>query len=151
VGLFVVGFRPLRRMIGMGVVEADDIFSALAAFALDAHQFLGIDVVAIVSGIGARVAAAGSARDDAAAVLFEATKENAAAFVRISLFAVAAKGVVVIGVDLQHRERHFTTESQRHRERKRKKLAAYPQLFANDLIKFFSVPLCLRGGLALVS
>ena len=103
-GLFVVGFRPLRRVIGMGVVEADDVFSALAAFALNAHQFLGIDVVAIVSRVGARVAAAGRARDDAAAILFEATKENAAAFVRISLFAVAAKGVVVCAGEFQHVE-----------------------------------------------
>ena len=55
----VVGLRPLGGMIGVGVIEADDVFAALASFPLDANQFLGIDVVAIVGGVGAGVAAAG--------------------------------------------------------------------------------------------
>ena len=48
-----VGFRQVRRrppggMVRMRMIEADDIFSALAAFALDGDQFLRIDVVAVV-------------------------------------------------------------------------------------------------------
>ena len=49
----------------MGMVEADDVFAALAAFTLDADKFLGIDVVAVVGGVGAGVAGAGDGGDDA--------------------------------------------------------------------------------------
>ncbi len=38
-----VGGRPLRGMVGMGVIEADDVLAALAAFALNADEFPGID------------------------------------------------------------------------------------------------------------
>ena len=47
-GFGQVGLRPLGRMVGVRVIEADDVFAALAAFALNADQFLGIDVVAVV-------------------------------------------------------------------------------------------------------
>jgi hypothetical protein len=36
-GLSEVGSGPLRRMVGMGMVETDNIFAALAAFALNAN------------------------------------------------------------------------------------------------------------------
>lgn len=35
VGFCEVGFRPLRRVIGVGMVETDDIFSAIAPLALN--------------------------------------------------------------------------------------------------------------------
>ena len=35
VGFCEVGFRPLRWVIGVGMVETDDIFSAIAALALN--------------------------------------------------------------------------------------------------------------------
>ena len=65
-GLGEIGGGPARGMVRVGVVEADDVFAALAAFTLDADEFLGIDVVAVVGGIGAGVAAAGGRGDDAA-------------------------------------------------------------------------------------
>src|ERR1700676_2946780 len=34
-----IRYRPLRGMIGMGVIEANDVFAALASFALNADQF----------------------------------------------------------------------------------------------------------------
>ena len=74
VGLGQVGRRPLGGMVRMGMVEADDVFAALAAFTLDAHQFLGIDVVAVVGGVGAGVAAAGGRGDDAGSVVIDAAE-----------------------------------------------------------------------------
>src|ERR1700751_4233351 len=56
VRLFVIGLRPLGGVIGVRVVEAYDVLSALASFSLDADQFLGIDVVAIVRRISPGVA-----------------------------------------------------------------------------------------------
>ena len=35
-------------MVGMGVVEADNVLAALAPLALDSDQFLGVNVVAVV-------------------------------------------------------------------------------------------------------
>lgn len=111
VGLFVIGFRPLGGMIGMGMVETDDVFSAVAAFALDADQFFRIDVVAVVSGIGAGVAATCSAGDGAGAVVFEAAEENSTAFVGIGLFAMAADSFVVGFFELQHFRSGFKARS----------------------------------------
>src|SRR5579871_1892171 len=37
VGFREIGWRPLRGMIGVRVVEADDVFVAVARLALDAH------------------------------------------------------------------------------------------------------------------
>ncbi len=45
-------------MIGVRVVEAYDVQAALAGLALDADQLRGIDVVAVVGGVGAGVAGA---------------------------------------------------------------------------------------------
>src|ERR1019366_1874092 len=54
-----VGLRPPGGVVGMGVVEADDVLASLAAFALDPHQFLWVDVVAVMGGVGTGIAAAG--------------------------------------------------------------------------------------------
>jgi hypothetical protein len=47
----------MGRMVRMGMIEADDILAALAALALNANQFPGIDVVAVLRRIGSRVSA----------------------------------------------------------------------------------------------
>jgi len=90
VGLGEVGRGPLGGMVGMGMIEADDVLAAATAFTLDSHQFLGIDVVAVVRRIGSGVAAARSRGHDAGAVVVEAPKENATAFMRVGFFSVAA-------------------------------------------------------------
>ena len=82
-------------MVGVRVIEADDVVSALAPFTLDADEFLGIDVVAVVSGIGAGVSSTDSRCHDAVAIVIEAAEQYSAAFVRISFFAVAAETSVV--------------------------------------------------------
>jgi len=46
-------------MVRVRVVEADDVFSALASLALDADEFFRIDVVAVVRRVVASVAGAG--------------------------------------------------------------------------------------------
>src|ERR1700691_3518343 len=92
VGLGEIGLRPARGMVGMRVVEADDVFTALAAFALNAHQFPGIDVVAVLGRVSAGVAATSSRGHDARAVVIRAAEQDTAAFVRVGLFAVAAEG-----------------------------------------------------------
>src|SRR5271167_3431512 len=43
-----ISLRPARRMVGMRVVKPDNVFAALAAFALDANQFPGINVIAVL-------------------------------------------------------------------------------------------------------
>src|SRR5438477_3777367 len=101
VRLLEVGLRPLRRMIGMGVIEADDVLVSLARLALDANELLGIDVIAVMGRIRAGVAAAGDRRDRANVAIHLAEK-HAAAFMRISFLAVAADFRVVLGADLQH-------------------------------------------------
>src|SRR5579872_1479079 len=72
VGLGEVGRRPLGGMVGVGMIEADDVLAAAAAFTLDSHQFLGIDIVAVVRGICTGVAAARSRGHHASAVVVEA-------------------------------------------------------------------------------
>ena len=57
-GFVEIGLRPTRRMIGMGVVEAHDVQTTFSSLALNADQFLGRDVIAVMGGIGARVACA---------------------------------------------------------------------------------------------
>src|ERR1035438_2400266 len=76
-----IGGRPLGGMIGMGVVEADDIFSALAAFALNADQLFRIDLVAVVGRIVAHVSAAGGTIHGLCAVIFKASEQYATALV----------------------------------------------------------------------
>jgi hypothetical protein len=56
--LFMVGFGPLRGMIGMRMIKPDDVFPPLAPFALNSDQFPRIDVIPVVSRVGSGVAAA---------------------------------------------------------------------------------------------
>src|ERR1700691_4036408 len=77
-------------MVGMRVVKADDVEAALPCLALNADQFLGRDVIAVVGGIGARVARAygGLHLIDAIECVAE---QHAAALMGIGLFAVLAQ------------------------------------------------------------
>src|SRR5579864_4892913 len=95
-----IGLRPLRRMIGMGVIEADDVLVSLARLPLDANELLGIDVIAVLGGIGAGVAAA-SGRRDRANVAIHLSEEDPATFMRVSFLPVTADFRVVLGADLQ--------------------------------------------------
>src|SRR5271165_3239318 len=103
-------------MVGMGVVEADNVFTALAAFTLDAHQFAWIDVVAVLRRVGASVAAARGGSYDAGAVVVHAAEQHATALVRIGFFAVSAEGFVVLWVEFQHEKRlhHRVTETEKY-------------------------------------
>ena len=83
------------------MVEADDVFAPLAAFALNANQFARIDMVAVLRRIRARVGAA-SDGNDSAAVPIHFAKQYTATLVRIGLLAVLAKSFVIGAFDLQH-------------------------------------------------
>lgn len=85
-----ISLRPPGGMIRVRMVKADNIFSAATAFALNAHELPRVDVIAIVGGIRARVAAAGCRGDEACSIFLEAAEQNATALVRICLFAVSA-------------------------------------------------------------
>ena len=99
VRLLEIGLRPLRRMIGMGVIEADDVLVSLARLALDANELLGIDVIAVLGRIGAGVAAAGGRRDRAN-VAIHLSEEDPATFMRVSFLPVTADFRVVLWADL---------------------------------------------------
>src|SRR5260370_14022132 len=81
----------------MGVVEADDVLAAFAAFALNADQLFGFDVVAVLRGVGASVAGACDGSDDPRAVIYfiRASKQQTSALVGITLFALLAGSVLV--------------------------------------------------------
>ena len=98
-----VGCRPLRGVVRMGVIKADNILATLAAFALNANQFPRIDVVAVVGRVLARVAAARDARNGLRAVVVEPPQQHAAALMGIGFFSVLTKGGVVGLRELEHR------------------------------------------------
>src|SRR6267378_873129 len=105
VGFREVGGRPLRGMVGMGVIETDDVLAALAAFALNADEFPGIDLVAVVWRVRARVAAARDARNSLHVVVIEVPKQHAATLVGIGFLSVLTKGEVVRLRELEHGSR----------------------------------------------
>src|SRR5271166_7192950 len=89
-------------MIRVGMVKANNVLAALAPFALDAHQFAGIDVVTVLRRIGPSVAAARRRGHSSRAIIVRLPEQYSAALVRIGLFAVTAKGFVILVCDLQH-------------------------------------------------
>src|SRR5437867_705672 len=99
-------------MVGMGVVETDDVLTALTPSTLNADQFLGIDVVAVVGGIGAGIAGAGDGSNRADAIFIQLPEQHAAAFVGIGLLAVLPESFVLLAPDIQHGE---LSSPQRHR------------------------------------
>ena len=94
-----VGLRPASRVVGMRVVEADNVLSTLAAFALDFNELFGVDVVAVVGRVGARIAGTGDGGDESRVVVDLADKDSAA-FVGVGFFSVLAEGVVELAADL---------------------------------------------------
>lgn len=134
--LSMIGLRPPRRMVRMGVVKTDDVFTAAAPLALNADQIFGIDVVTIVRRISPRILNASGRSHNTCTIVFHAPKQNTAALVRVRLFAVAADGFVIFpfkfqhGENLNHRGHEVNTEL--HREFTQKSW-------------IFSVTLCLRS------
>jgi len=86
------------------MVEADYIFSPLAAFALDTDEFLGVDVVAIVRRIVASVAGARDAGYGFGTVVRESAEKHAAALVRVGFFAVPTERSVDVAGNSEHRK-----------------------------------------------
>src|ERR1035441_3929407 len=112
-----IGDRPLRGVVGVGVIEADDILAALAALALNADEFPGIDVVAVVGRVRARVAAAGGARDGLRAVIVEPPEQHTTALAGIGFLAVLTKKDIGGLREAEHQKEYFTTEAQSHGEK----------------------------------
>ena len=86
----------------MGVIETDIVFVPLAAFTLNPYEFLGVDVVPVMSGVGARVAATSSRGHNAGAIVLDAAEQDAAALVGMGFFAMPAEGVKVEAGKFQH-------------------------------------------------
>src|SRR5438046_9203985 len=53
VSFFEICLRPLRGMIGLRMVESDDIFGTLSSLSLDPNQLLWIYVITSLRRIGA--------------------------------------------------------------------------------------------------
>src|SRR5580700_4189731 len=92
-------------MIGVRVIKPDDIQILLAAFALDADEFPGIDVIAVVGRVRARIAAARNAYDGFRAIVVKAPEQHATALIGIGFFSMLPKGKVVGLSDFEHRLR----------------------------------------------
>src|SRR2546421_3133888 len=88
------------------MIKTDNIFSALAAFALDPNQFPRIDIISIVSRVGAGVAAPRGRGHDLRSIVLETTQQNATAFVWIGFFSVRADRVIVFTGEFQRA--HFS-------------------------------------------
>src|ERR1700679_1673161 len=108
VGFGEVGLGPLRGMVGVRVVKADDVQAEATRLALNFDQLLRGDVVAVVRGVGAGVASADDLLDvirgrGAIALAGDVLAEqHAAALVRVGLFAVSAQCFVIGILDAKH-------------------------------------------------
>src|SRR6266478_204158 len=91
-------------MVRMGVVEADNVLSALASITLDTDEFLGVDVVAIVRRIVASVAGARDAGYGFGTVARKLAEQHTAAFVRVGFFAALTKRIVDVAGNSEHRK-----------------------------------------------
>jgi hypothetical protein len=84
------------------MIKTYNVLSSVAPFALDTHQFLGIDVVAVMGGVSTCVSAARAARHHPRAIVFKPAEKHSAAFMGIGLFAVEANRVVIRAGEFQH-------------------------------------------------
>ncbi len=98
--LLEVGGGEVRFPIGMGVIEADDVFIAGAGQFLYFDQALGGDAVA-APRVGLLVVA-GDGQGDRPASVEGGPKKHSAALLGIAVFAFPANEFVVGLVDLQH-------------------------------------------------
>src|SRR5207237_3080709 len=96
-----IGWRPPRRVVRVGMIEANNVLAALSSLALNANQIFGIDVVAVVQRVKPCVTRPRDGCNDSG-VSIHLPQQNAAALVRISLLAVLANGVVVRLGHFQH-------------------------------------------------
>jgi hypothetical protein len=97
-------------MIGVRVIEADNVLAALAAFALEADELARVDVVAVLGRILVGVCAAHDLAHTAGAA-FETTEQDTAALMRIGLLSVAADFCNPSLVDLQHKSIRLATHA----------------------------------------
>jgi hypothetical protein len=84
-----IGLRPVGWMIGMGMVESDDLFVAFPCLPLNSNELLGIDVLPVLGRVRARIAAANN-RGHNSHLVFELAQQHTAALVRVRLFAMLA-------------------------------------------------------------
>src|ERR1700733_8192133 len=89
-------------MIGMRVVEPDNVEASLTAQPLNLHQLLRRDLVSIVCGVGARIAGANRVFHCVRPGL-EAAQQYPTALMRIGLLAVLAERVIDLLAQMQHR------------------------------------------------
>src|SRR5882724_6551987 len=89
-------------MVRVRMIKANDIFSVLASFTLDADEFLGIDLVAVVWRVIASVSGTREASYGFGTVVCKSAEQHAAAFVRIGFFAVQAERIVNAAGDSEH-------------------------------------------------
>src|ERR671931_534383 len=104
VGLGQVGLRPARRMIGVRVIEAHNLQTALARLALDPHQLPRIYIVAVVGRIETGVRCPQNRFDDAM-IAHNPPQHHPAAFVRVRLFPMSANGIQFGLADGEHPDR----------------------------------------------
>src|SRR5579872_1602147 len=97
-----VGGRPVRRVVGMRMIKADDVFAPLTALPLNADQLLRIDVVTILWRIIARIATTCNRGYHAYVVSIHLPKQDTTTLVRIGLLAMLSKGREVGLRKLQH-------------------------------------------------
>ena len=85
-----VGGAGDGRMIGVGVIEADDVEGSLRGMAIGVEDGEGIDEVAVAKAGGVGKVFGGTCFDDFDVALARAADEDAAAFARIFGGGVAA-------------------------------------------------------------
>src|ERR1700733_4109123 len=85
--------RPLRRMVGMRVIEPGNLQTLVARAALDANQLKGSNMVAVVRGIRPRIP--GPYRlQHAPPLRLGPPQQRAAALVRIGFFPMSTERIV---------------------------------------------------------
>src|SRR5277367_15622 len=100
-------------MVRMRMIKPDNVLAPLTTFPLNANQFTGINVIAVLRRIRTRVTTA-SDRTHSTKIPVHLTEQHSAAFVRISLFAMTANLFKLSLADFQHKA--WTTETQSLRE-----------------------------------
>ncbi len=99
-GFGEIACGPVRGMVGMGMVEADDLESLLAGVSLDADEVGGSDRVTL-RAVELDVLAADALLDDAHVTL-DVAKKHTATLVGICLFGMCAEFFEIDSAYLQH-------------------------------------------------
>jgi hypothetical protein len=101
VSLGQVGRRPLRGMVGMGVVETHDFQTLLPYLLLNSDKLLRINGIAIPRGIAPKVLA-GDRRNGGTSAIREPPRQHPAALLWIRLLTMSAQSSMGLGIDHQH-------------------------------------------------